>query len=58
METANIKEIKFGQMPEWFNFDYIDNDLIFYSDVKDLPFKENVLKTDMINSKILTISLL
>lgn len=48
MKPTNIKEIGFGQIPKWMDFDYIDNDLIFYSDVKNLPFKEDVLKTDMI----------
>ena len=48
MRETNIKKIGFGNIPEWIDFDYIDNDLIFYSDVKDLPFKDDVLKTNMV----------
>lgn len=48
MKPANIKEIGFEDIPEWIDFDYMDNDLVFYSDVKDLPFKDDVLKTNMV----------
>ncbi|MBQ8874948.1 MAG: hypothetical protein IJY60_06565, partial [Bacteroides sp.] len=48
MEQTNFTEIGFEHIPDWIDFDYIDNDLIIYSDVKDLPFKEDVLKTTMV----------
>ena len=48
MKQSNFTEIGFEHIPEWIDFDYIDNDLIIYSDVKELPFKEDVLKTTMV----------
>lgn len=48
MKQTNFTEIGFEHIPEWIDFDYIDNDLIIYSDVKELPFKEDVLKTAMV----------
>ncbi|MBE6302917.1 MAG: AraC family transcriptional regulator [Bacteroidales bacterium] len=48
MKQSNFTEIGFEHIPDWIDFDYIDNDLIIYSDVKDLPFKEDVLKTAMV----------
>ena len=48
MKPNNIKEIGFDQIPEWIDFDYIDNDVILYSDVKELPFTDDVLKTNMV----------
>ena len=48
MKQSNFTEIGFEHIPEWIDFDYIDNDLIIYSDVKELPFKEDVLKTAMV----------
>ena len=48
MKQTNFTEIGFEHIPDWIDFDYIDNDLIIYSDVKDLPFKEDVLKTTMV----------
>mgnify|MGYP003290229394 CR=1 FL=1 len=47
MKQTNFIEIGFEHVPDWIDFDYIDNDLIIYSDVKDLPFKNDVLKTSM-----------
>lgn len=48
MKQKNFTEIGFEHIPDWIDFDYIDNDLIIYSDVKDLPFTEDVLKTTMV----------
>ena len=48
MKPTNIIEIGFGDIPEWIDFDYIDNDVILYSDVKELPFTDDVLKTNMV----------
>jgi len=48
MKQTNFTEVGFEHIPDWIDFDYIDNDLIIYSDVKNLPFKENVLKTAMV----------
>ena len=48
MKQTNFTEIGFEYIPNWIDFDYIDNDLIIYSDVKDLPFKEDLLKTAMV----------
>lgn len=45
MKQTSLTEIGFEHIPEWVDLDYMDNDLIIYSDVKDLPFKDDVLKT-------------
>lgn len=47
MKQTNFIEIGFEHVPDWIDFDYIDNDLIIYSDVKDLSFKNDILKTTM-----------
>ena len=48
MKQTNFTEVGFEHIPEWGDVDYIDNDIIIYSDVKDLPFKEYMLKTPMV----------
>ncbi len=48
MKQTNFTLVGFEHIPEWVDVNYIDNDLIIYSDVKDLPFKEDVLKTTMV----------
>ena len=48
MKQTNFTEVGFEHIPEWVDVNYIDNDLIIYSDVKDLPFKEYMLKTPMV----------
>lgn len=48
MKLANIKEIGFEHIPDWVDSDYMDRNVILYSDVKDLPFKDDVLKTNMV----------
>ncbi|MBQ8889648.1 MAG: hypothetical protein IJY59_09225, partial [Bacteroidaceae bacterium] len=52
MKQTNFTEIGFEHIPEWVDVNYIDNDLIIYSDVKDLPFKEDVLKTTMVTISV------
>ena len=47
MKQTNFIEIGFEHIPDWIDFDYIDNDLIIYSEVKELPFINDVLKTSM-----------
>ena len=48
MKQTNFTEVGFEHIPEWVDVNYIDNDIIIYSDVKDLPFKEYMLKTPMV----------
>ena len=48
MKQTNFIEIGFEHIPDWIDFDYIDNDLIIYSEVKELPFINDVLKTSMV----------
>lgn len=48
MSLTNFKEISFEHVPDWMDSDYMDNDVILYSDVRDLPFKDDVLKTNMV----------
>ena len=35
MKQTNFTEVGFEHIPEWVDVNYIDNDLIIYSDVKD-----------------------
>ncbi len=52
MRAINIKEIGFDKIPDGIDFDYIDNDVILYSDVKELPFTDDVLKPNMVTIAI------
>ncbi|MBQ7772916.1 MAG: AraC family transcriptional regulator [Bacteroidales bacterium] len=48
MNSKSIKEISFNCIPNWLDVDYMDNDLILHSDMCELPFKDEVLKVDMV----------
>lgn len=47
MKMIKVRDINIDNIPSWIDLDYIDKDLILYSDVKELPLLEDILRPNM-----------